>query len=988
MDWLALAMLFFGSEARGQEVPANDLANEAEVAFQIGVQYMKRGEYLEALSFLLQSNRLANNPSVVYNIAGAYRALGQYDQAYQYYTAYLKLESDPERRSEGERVRAQIEDRVALIEITSTPPGATIYIDRRELGSRGVTPQIIAVPAGSTTIHAELLGFEPTSTAVTAVRGASRAASFELEPVLGSVRIFGEPEGAEVRLEGGGTVLGTLPSTFEIPVGTRVLEVSAPGYTTRKAVAEVEFGEITQIDGTLTKLSGRLMVEAPNHDGALVELDGQALAFTPAIVDVPIGEHTLRVSSPGTDPVVQTIDVSRDAPVTVSVQLRGTLDATVVTAARREERISETPAVISVIDRASIESFGPLDLYERLSTVSGIETIESYFGYTQVTFRGLLQTHYNNKSLLLINGHPLYSTVKGSYYLEQVPITAIERIEVVRSPASTLYATNAYGGVINVITKAPTDKPETEIYLRGGAFWTRDVGFSMTRKVGELGLAVFGQVRDSDGYDFKIDRDEDGLRNVDLYVPLVVEGYENDASSFYAGLTYRDLSVNLGFFDMKKDKFGLIPTVVSTGPRDLRGGSIDATQLLELADDQQLSFNAYYDGMLNEERSHYPPVEAAPGQPVTLIWESHKGGGELSYRGSWFEERPLNLLAGVNGVYQAAPPYTFNFSLDENLLTGEEVVPGSVWEAASTFIEPQSQFDVGTHLNADWNPIKPIKLSGGLLYNINSNYGGLLAPRGGLVLTATNELVFKFLYGRAYRSPSLFELEVDTTNVLFGGNIASEGLGVPPLQPELIDTIEAAVDWRPSIYSARLTAYASRTENLIERSGVAAAGSPLGNDADTPYYANNPGQRFAGLELEFEARLQRWLRVMANGSLRRGWSFDGEPLPYWFAPYLANASADLAPWEKWRISGNTQLVGPRGGTMLAGTPDARELDLDPYLLANVQLAHRPTDTLELAIAIKNLFDMRYAYPEYIRQNINTVPGGPGRQWYAQVRASF
>ena len=190
---------------------------------------MRRGEYLRALAFLLQSNRLANNPSVVFNIAGAYRALGQFDQAYQYYTTYIDLEPDEGLRREADRVREQLVGRIALVEITSDPPGGTIYVDRRDLGSRGATPHTLAVPPGATTIHVDLPGFEPATLEVTAVRGESRAASFVLEPLLGSVQIFGEPEGAEVRLEGEPTVLGTLPASFEVPVGTRILENQRPG---------------------------------------------------------------------------------------------------------------------------------------------------------------------------------------------------------------------------------------------------------------------------------------------------------------------------------------------------------------------------------------------------------------------------------------------------------------------------------------------------------------------------------------------------------------------------------------------------------------------------------------------------------------------------------------------------------------------------------------------------------------------------------------
>src|SRR6478609_2904066 len=119
--WMGVVAL--GLSAEAQEAPGVDLAEEAEVAFEIGVQHVQRGEYLLAVSYLLESNRLAPNKNVLYNIAGAYEALGRYEQAYQYYTEYLELEEDPQRRIDGQRGLGRLVGRVALVRITSDPPG-------------------------------------------------------------------------------------------------------------------------------------------------------------------------------------------------------------------------------------------------------------------------------------------------------------------------------------------------------------------------------------------------------------------------------------------------------------------------------------------------------------------------------------------------------------------------------------------------------------------------------------------------------------------------------------------------------------------------------------------------------------------------------------------------------------------------------------------------------------------------------------------------
>ncbi|MEF9604680.1 TonB-dependent receptor plug domain-containing protein, partial [Paracoccus sp. PXZ] len=119
--------------------------------------------------------------------------------------------------------------------------------------------------------------------------------------------------------------------------------------------------------------------------------------------------------------------------------------------------IQDAPASITVIDQSDIQAKGARDLKDVLRTVPGLNLTRSNDGNSQVSFRGLS----SSRTLMLIDGKRVSSrnTFARHYQgdLQIVPLDAIERIEVVRGPMSTLYGSDAMGGVINIITKKATD---------------------------------------------------------------------------------------------------------------------------------------------------------------------------------------------------------------------------------------------------------------------------------------------------------------------------------------------------------------------------------------------------------------------------------------------------------------------------------------------------------------------------------------------------
>ncbi len=137
------------------EPPTADLAEEADLHFSLGVQALKARDYRAALDHLLQSQRLAPNKNTAFNLALCYEQLGRPDQAWRHYTA---ARDDGPDGAAIDRALAALARQVARVAVRSDPPGATVYVDRRDLGRRGVTPTVLALPPGEHRVLLDLDG--------------------------------------------------------------------------------------------------------------------------------------------------------------------------------------------------------------------------------------------------------------------------------------------------------------------------------------------------------------------------------------------------------------------------------------------------------------------------------------------------------------------------------------------------------------------------------------------------------------------------------------------------------------------------------------------------------------------------------------------------------------------------------------------------------------------------------------------------------------
>ena len=156
------------------------------------------------------------------------------------------------------------------------------------------------------------------------------------------------------------------------------------------------------------------------------------------------------------------------------------LQPIVVTATRTPIPQKDVPSVVTVIDRDQIETTTGIDLTEVLKKNSSIDVIQYPGALSGISIRGFRPefSGITKHSLLLIDGRPA-----GATNLSTITLGNIERIEVLKGPASSLYGAEAMGGVVNIITKRSTGKLTGSIYGETGSFDTFNGGLKMGGRI-------------------------------------------------------------------------------------------------------------------------------------------------------------------------------------------------------------------------------------------------------------------------------------------------------------------------------------------------------------------------------------------------------------------------------------------------------------------------------------------------------------------------
>ncbi|MCK5146856.1 TonB-dependent receptor [bacterium] len=659
---------------------------------------------------------------------------------------------------------------------------------------------------------------------------------------------------------------------------------------------------------------------------------------------------------------------AQETETLMELSLEDILDMTVVTAGKKSQSISEAPAIMSVITSDEIDKLGVQGIPELLSYVPGFTTMDTYWKRAIVTARGVKMTLYNDKILMLIDGIPAYDAAAMEHFLDTVPLSAIDRIEIIRGPGSTLYGTNAFSAVINIITKSGEGAKGMRGFVKAGSFSTREVGVSYGGQQGDCEYFFAGQMKDNDGYD-KETNDEAGI-------PGVIN-FESDIHSLFGKIRYKSLTVSTGYSMQRFGKFGPIPRYYSGNRGHRDGGKADHEKFYvngvltkKYSDKFSTKFSLHYDYADKQtdtgEFGYIVYYQVLGVIDTTVSTDYYRFGGKLiqgEVQGEYSVNENTSILAGFT-----AERRTVN-----NLADLYSDIDGDLLIDGSTKKMPFNVSDFGGYIQLDGKLGKKLGFVAGLRFSyLGISEKSYLTPRGGLVYNMNSNTSVKFLYGEAFRGAGPQEQYYKVPAIIYGSD--ATGIG---LEPERIRTIEVALDQKfADKYKFRINAFLTNIFDLIGRDAMTPSeyGSIIGATPTTKIYRNLGDQAVKGVEAEIKGYPSDKFNFFLNMTYKSGTDDASDTDIMYMSNLTANGGFSLAFGNKCHLIPNFQYVGKRKGTLNNGT----ENSVDAILLANLVIKFKVSQNMDFYLTGLNLLNKEYFYPEQVRKNMATIPGGPGR----------
>lgn len=624
-----------------------------------------------------------------------------------------------------------------------------------------------------------------------------------------------------------------------------------------------------------------------------------------------------------------------DAPGTadlMQMSIEELLSVDVYSASRYTQKTTEAPSAVTIITAADIKGYGYRTLADVLASARGLYvTYDRTYQYVGV--RGFNRPgDFNSRILLLVDGYRVndanYDTasVGQEFFLD---VDLIERVEVVRGPGSSIYGSNAFFAVVNVITKRGRDFDGTEISGEAASFGTGKGSLSYGKQYKSgAELLLSGTSMDSRGQDLYFPEFDTPSNNNG-----VAQDMDRDmARRVYGKLAYGDYSVAAAYSERVKK----IPTAsfnsVFNDPRAETNDSqvmLDLNYRGQLNERQGLSARVYYGGYFYHAFSPYnaPPVTVNRDEAWGEWW-----GTEAKLESRYEKHR---LVTGVE--------YQDNFRQDQK---NYDIAPYALYLDArhrSSREALYAQDEITLREN--------LLLNAGLRYDHYSEVGGTTNPRLAFIYSPQPATALKLLYGTAFRVPNAYELYY-----------ASASLSSKPsgsLKPEEITSYEFVVEHQlqPNF---RLTAslYQNSISNLI---------SQIVDPADNLSVFRNIGQvKTRGAELEMERAWEDDTRLRASYA----WQVTRDQAT---GEELENSPNHLA-----KLNYSVPLLGNalRAGAEMQYTGSRKTLTggrAAGYSIANLTLlSQKLAQGLEVSASIYNLFDRQYAdpaRPEHVEEMI-------------------
>ena len=644
----------------------------------------------------------------------------------------------------------------------------------------------------------------------------------------------------------------------------------------------------------------------------------------------------------------------------------------VVTASGFEQDIRSAPASISVVTRQELEAKSFFDLADALRDIEGVDVrgATGKTGNLNISIRGMPSEY----TLVLIDGRRQNSagdiTPNGFGDTSTgfiPPLAAIERIEVIRGPMSTLYGSDAMGGVVNIITRkvarewGGSTTLETQIEQNSDAGNTNKANFYLSGPIvaDKLGVSLRGSVlrRGESTLEFG-----DGS-TVSTRGPSPVGGRSYTLGTKFSFTPNRDHDIWLDL-DRARQRFDNDACQL---------GNLDGTQRNDCAIPNPRLFHGYRD-VLRFNRDQVAVGHSSRLSFGTLESSLMRNQTETLGRSIPNEARP----AGDPSIGQDRELKTTNTIFDTKLVApiGEShivMVGGQYWRASmidGLVTDEYEQDTLALFAEDEWSLTDTLTATLGARYDHHDAFGSQWSPRGYLVWNPTDYWTVKGGVSRGYRTPGLNQLHGGVNSIT--GQGTTIGVGNPNLKPEVSTSSELGVHYDSlQGWAVGATGFHNRIKDKISSTtcGVSSISTCFvqGATANSSYPVNLDNATTRGVEMTSRFDLaENWtLRLnytFTDSELKRNGRADG-PLSD-TARHMANATLrwDMnerySLWLQGEYRGKSRRFDGDPSSYTGDTRTAYEAlgDLHGYTIVNLGGQYRFSRNVTLNAAVYNLFD--------------------------------
>jgi vitamin B12 transporter len=621
-----------------------------------------------------------------------------------------------------------------------------------------------------------------------------------------------------------------------------------------------------------------------------------------------------------------------------------------VTATRTERVRIEVPASVTIVTKEEIAASPEKNLDEILRQKTGVDISRRQGIAVGIPARlDLRGVPGPGRTLVLVDGFPINSSGTGFVTIQQIPLEAVERVEIVRGPFSALYGANALGGVINIITKRGKGKPTLSLFGGPGTWSWHQAGAQSGGGNDKADYFIHLDNRSTRNYyysDFELRQTFNPSQNVVLTEKVTANNrdYEDwrHVGNFRVAVGEAStIALHTRYFH-NNTGLGLTENLPSNRDERVKGETILGGLTFETRPTDRVNVRLkgyvrqYTDRLWSESsflRIPFPPIPGFAPSFFEAVYRDFQIEGQAS---CMLGKRHL-LTGGFDFLTISAD---FDPVVDADT---KALLPNSkgAKESINTFgFYLQDEIDLGK-----------LQVIPGIRLDKHSLFGAVVSPKLGVSYKLSENTNLRASGGRAYRAPTMTELFRPEWNLNPFTRLGPNR----DLKPEYIWAVDAGIEHR---FSPNLRFSLDGFYNYMEDFIITQA-LPSPSPVKTIQYVNLANSWSAGLETGVEWRPVAWLTAFGNYTFLQTRDKMYQDRIQYLPDHKVNLGLRFTKkWREWLFQGSLieTFVGDRRAKEMATD---QFVTLKPFALTDLALNCTYRDRIWGGLTIHNLFDRKY-----------------------------